>query len=360
MSTQIEAQPAAPAFSKEIPHLQLAWDSTSLDLLKTCPHKYFQTIIEGRRPRAFSPSLTFGGLLHKGLERYDHARILQGLNHEQAQEYALWQTLHEAGTVEQRCPYCGSSEITPEPESGHVVCRACEMRFGDAEIDKRWRPLFTPEHKPRTVATLARTIVWYTEHFKDDPAKTVILSNGRPAVELSFRYPIGMTAPTGEDYLLCGHLDRLVDFAGDRYVQDRKTTARTIDQAFFKKFNPDNQMSNYSLASKIVFGLPARGVMIDGIQVAVGFTRFQRGFTHRSPAQLEEWLAETKAWIKLAESMALSQFWFRNDTSCHHYAKSDGTGGCPFRELCSRDPSVRPNFEKTEYKIERWNPLETR
>ena len=39
----------------------------------------------------------------------------------------------------------------------------------------------------KTRFTLLRSVVWYLEQFENDPCETVILADGRPAVELSFR-----------------------------------------------------------------------------------------------------------------------------------------------------------------------------
>jgi hypothetical protein len=41
-----------------------------------------------------------------------------------------------------------------------------------------------------------------------------------------------------------------------------------------------------------------------------------------------------------------------NDTACDKY------GGCEFREVCSKSPSVRDKFLKADFKQEEpWNPL---
>jgi ATP-dependent exoDNAse (exonuclease V) beta subunit len=83
--------------------------------------------------------------------------------------------------------------------------------------------------------------------------------------------------------MVYGHLDRLVRYGGDYYVQDQKTTGSSIGPWYFKRYNPDNQMSLYTAAGAVVFNTPVKGVMVDAAQVAMGFTRFERGFSPSVP-----------------------------------------------------------------------------
>ncbi len=62
------------SFSKTSLGVQIGWDSTSLDLLKTCPYKYYLTMICGWRSKSLSVDLYFGLLVHSTLELYDHRR----------------------------------------------------------------------------------------------------------------------------------------------------------------------------------------------------------------------------------------------------------------------------------------------
>jgi hypothetical protein len=202
-------------------------------------------------------------------------------------------------------------------------------------------------HNLKNRHTLIRTIVWYLEAFRDDAAKTVILADGKPAVELSFRMELDEW-PTGQDgwrwlqeehpYTLCGHLDRLVEFAGGYYVMDRKTTGSTLGGYYFDGFNPDNQMTLYTLAGRIIFNTPVRGVIIDAAQIAVGFSRFDRGITYRTEDQLNEWMHDLGYWLSAAARYAERDYWPMNDKACNNY------GGCQFRKICSKAPQVRESF----------------
>jgi len=124
-------------------------------------------------------------------------------------------------------------------------------------------------------------------------------------------------------------------------------------------------MSLYSFAGQVVLGTPVRGVIIDAAQILEDESRFGRGFTYRTPAQTQEWVQDLKYWLTLAEQYAVNNYWPMNDKSCGHYrSEKDDRSGCPFREICGKDPSVRETFLKTQFtKLEekdRWNPLATR
>lgn len=291
------------AFSTVLPTLQLLLDSTSLGELKKCPRSYQLSIIEGWQPKHRSVHLTFGLIYHSSLERYDHARA-EGLSHEKAQRQALHHALVESQTWESDDP-----------------------------------------NKNRS--TLVRSVVWYLEQFRDDPLQTVILASGKPAVELSFRFELEREAPTGEIYMLCGHLDRVATLHGLTYIVDRKTSKQAIDQRFFDGFSPDNQFSLYSLAAKIMYSLPVVGLIVDGVQVAVGFSRYQRGMVLRTEAQLNEWLEDLGHWITVIEQYAEANYWPMNDKACFN---------CQFRKICSKSPGARAQWLEADFTRRTWDP----
>jgi hypothetical protein len=312
-------------------NIQFAWDSTSLGWLKTCPRLYQYSMIEGWRSHGPSVHLDFGSYYHHALELYDRHRA-DNCDHNEALYLAV--------------KYC------------------LEVTWVDgAPAD--WG------HNLKTRETLVRSVIWYLEEFGDnDAAKTVVLKNGKPAVELSFRLELDFGPKAAgyynkdmvedgrivcnQPYVLSGHLDRVVEFSGGIYVMDRKTSSTTIGSYYFDGYNPDNQMSLYTFASKVIYQTPVRGVIIDAAQIAVGFTRFSRGFTFRTESQTEEWLANTREWLRLAEQYAVQGFWPMNDKSCHQY------GGCAFRKVCSKSPEVRHKFLESDFTKRHWNPLEAR
>lgn len=301
--------PKNTSFSANSFGVQLAWDSTSMGALKKCPRYYHYTVMRGLRSNHESPHLTFGIGMHRALEHYDKARAA-GTEHETAIR----------DTVK-------------------------------AEMIRTWG--WASDHTAKNRETFIRAIVWYLDHFgESDPAVTVSI-NGVPAVELSFRIKSDIDTGGGfpEPILLCGHLDKIVDFGGQKWVLDRKTTGSTISTQWFDSFTPDPQFSQYAFAGAVGFEYPVAGVIVDGIQCAVGFNRFQRGFAPRPKAIIEEWYADTMYWIRLAQSFAEASHWPMNDKSCSMY------GGCAFRSICAKPPSVREDFLQANFHQVQWDPM---
>lgn len=307
------------AFSPEIENLQIAWDSTSLGTLKECPRKYWLSMIQGWAPRSESVHLTFGRIYHSALEAYDHARSA-GKEHSEALRAAV----------------------------RHALCATWTP-----SADGSGRP-WASEDPNKNRATLLRSIIWYLLQFREDSITTIQLANGKPAVELSFRVALDFVASDGQPYLLCGHLDRLGLFQEEPHILDRKTTKATISSDFFTRFAPDNQFQIYDLAGQLVYNIATKGIIVDAAQVAVTFSRFQRGFVQFTSSQREEFYEELGVWFGVAAGYARMGVWPKNEKSCGNY------GGCSFRPICSRPPSVRAEWLAAGYVQRVWDPLKTR
>jgi len=332
---------ATPTASPFLPgtHILYAWSSTTLGLLKECPRKFQYTVIDGWTSRDESIHLRFGREYHHALQDYAIARS-EGQRHEDA--------IHDCVAALQSRVY----DWNPERQS----------RAG----------------KYKNRETLLGLVVDYLDHFgADDPASTYILGDGSPAVELTFKFELDWGpslewgAPEGQHvdlitdangtrapqpYLLCGHLDRVVDLHGDLYVMDRKTSVSTIGSYYMDQWTPSNQMTLYALAGKVMLNQPVKGVIIDAAQVLLEKPHaFARGFAYRSEDQLTEWLADLRYFLREAEDFAAANYWPQNDTACNKF------GGCPFREVCSAAPQVREayladRFDRGDHNAA-WNPF---
>lgn len=324
--------------------IMYAWDSTSLGALKRCPRLYQLSIIEGWRAKNTSFHLEFGIFYTEALESYEKWREVQKVSHDEALHEVVYETLNKTwfegdlicinghdrcdGGAFEGCPYC-------EREPGHP---------------------WTTDDSNKNRYTLLRSIIWKLDEFQNDPAETVVAEDGTPLVERSFSFELDW-GPEGaqviQPYLLCGHLDRVVSFIDQIFVSDNKTTKSTVGDYYFDQYEPNNQMSLYTLAGKIVFSAPISGVMIDAAQIAVGFTRFARGLTYRTQAQLDEWVHDLRYWLRQAEGYATDGYWPMNDTACFN---------CEFNrhgaKICAKDPSVRQSFLESHFTQEEpWNPL---
>jgi hypothetical protein len=288
-------------------------------------------MIDGYTPRDESVHLTFGIHYHAALQHYDILRAT-GLPHE---------------------------------DSLRETIRSLHADTFDWSVDESTKP-----GKYKNSRTLLSLVIDYLDHFVDDTCETYIMSNGKPAVELSFRFeldwgprwPEGTMYPPNSDdfpYLLSGHLDRVVTFNDQLFVMDHKSTTTAPGDYYFNQYEPNNQMSLYTLAGTTILHSPIRGVIISAAQILLEKpNRFVRGFTYRTPDQLDEWLLDLRIHLNFAEACAEANYWPMNDTAC------DKFGGCKFRGVCSKNPEQREIFLRADFtkleEADRWNPLRSR
>lgn len=305
------------SFSDQVENLQLAWDSTSLGALKTCPRYYKYSILDGYSSRHESAHLRFGSEYNNALVTYHQARA--------AGQDAETATL--------------------------TAVRYAFEHTWDEKIGRPW----TTDEPTKNRETLIRSVIWYLDKFADDPLETVILPNGLAAVELSFRLEMDISSSlSGETYLLCGYLDRFAKGLGGWWIPDFKTTKYALDERYFERYSPNNQMSQYAFAGAIIAPEPVLGVVVDAMQIGVTFTRFQRGTIPRTKPQLEEWYRDAVVYIRQNEAFVESGYWPQNDTAC------DKFGGCQFRKVCGSSPDIRSTLLNGLFTRRVWDPLVVR
>lgn len=303
------------SFSLLEPQLQIAHDSTSIKTGMKCWRLYEYSIIHGYGGSGpDNDHLVFGTIFHAATELYDRLRA-RGAEHEESIKHAV---------------------------------RYAFVATWDFDIGRPW----VSEEPTKSRNTLVRTIILYLDKYKDSPLETLILSNGKPAVELSFRLDIEIPAPTGEHYLLCGHIDKAV-IAGDKIkILDKKTTKYALDDNYFKQFSPDVQMDVYPFAGQIIFSTQIDGMIIDAAQILVNGSRFRREAISRSEGQLNEFFDEFLIYLKELERNISDNYWPMRKTSCGF-----GRMQCLFRPVCSSDPSMRQEILDTFYrKRKTWDP----
>src|SRR5882724_4892015 len=149
--------PATPSCFLFDSYIQYAWDSTSLGYLKTCPRLYYYHMICGYIAKDESIHLRFGSEYHSAIQDFEIHRA-SGLQFEDA----LRETV-----------------------------RLLLIRIKDWDPD-----ITTKAGTYKNPRTLVQLVVDYFDNYRQDSAKTIILENGRPAVELSFRFALDF-GPTG-------------------------------------------------------------------------------------------------------------------------------------------------------------------
>jgi RecB family exonuclease len=289
-------------------NVQYAWDATSIELYKRCPQLYKYKMIDGWTTKEESVHLRWGAEMHLCFKEYE---VFKAGGHD-----------HD-----------------------DIVFQVVKNLL---DRTKDW----DPDHKHKNKFFLIRSVIKYMDKYREDPAKTIILANGKPAVEVSFMFELDHGPTEGKRYVLCGHLDRVVDFNGEIFFMDYKSTTTTPTEWYWNQFHPNNQMTLYTLACKIIFQTKIKGGIIESAQILMEDARFTRGTTYRTEEELEEWLQDLEHWLERAKDSAERNDWPKNDTACEKY------GGCKFREICNKSPSVRQRFLTSSFvKEEPWNPL---
>jgi len=297
-------------FSKGNPDLQVVWSPSSLEKFMIDPATYrLKKLLGWHRPEP-NAAMIFGSLYHEAVEIYDVQRH-QG----RSKEDALYRALRYA--------YCEAM--------------AQDLQLA-AELGKK------QDRNKRTPWTLLRSIVWYAEDFgdDDDPLRMLTMPNGEPASEVEFMIPLDIKTPYGENYVISGILDGIVDLDGNRLIRERKTTTGTVSKHFLKRYKLNPQISTYALAGEVM-GYGTEGVLVEVLQSGVNFSRITRSMIHRTASQNEEWLNDLQWWIKQAERCAETGRWPINQATQLVY------GGNDFLEILAKDPSVRENFLATDY-----------
>jgi PD-(D/E)XK nuclease superfamily protein len=289
---------------------QIAWDSTSMDAFKQCPRKYQLSILQGYTPKGpLAITLAFGIYAHRLLE--------------------TWYKLLAAGVPK---------------EQAYLSVVHLALYFGEQ--------LPASSDNSRTKETLVRFAVWYLDQFSNDAARTITLPSGKAAAELSFQFTF--MEIEGQPIYLCGHLDRLCEFQSGTYFSDLKTTGKTLNEQYFSRFSPNNQMEIYTIASNIILSKPSKGGIIDAVQLGVNFCRFTRHLIPFDPELIEESITDLQYHVKKAWDCARASYWPKDNTACSRW------GGCEFQSICSLAPRQRAMYLKGNFRQRTWDPLRPR
>lgn len=311
--------------------IQFAWDSVSLTSFLSCQRRYKYLVLDGLVPKSpgYAIALEFGILFHSAVEKYHRCRA-ENFSHNEALEATL--TWLVAEPAFQALPTDDDVE---------------ELKAATDEDDDG---ITLRNSKVRTRYYLARSVVWYLEHYIDDPLHTLILPTGKPAVELSFRVPLPIQVG-GQDMLLCGHIDRAVEFEGNYWASDYKTT-KSLTRQFFDSFDLSHQMTGYTVAGNVILEKPITGVWIDGIALQVGGVKLNRAPTKRTPGQVREYFELLSDVAERAERAHDLGYYPMNTASCYF---------CEFKSICSQPPEYRERYINMLYnKKPGWNPLRNR
>lgn len=186
----------------------------------------------------------------------------------------------------------------------------------------------------RTVNKGVELINLYTKKYAVEPFKYL-------HTETPFALPLK------DDIVLCGKEDAVVEWNGEIYVFERKTTSR-LGITFFKKFTLDYQIDIYCFACRELVGECA-GAIIDAIRVCKPKAKMEvdlvRDVVGRTNMDLDE---AQKEIILIVQDIRNTTNFYKNKQACFTW------GGCEFLPICEshENPKVIRDF----YTESIWNP----
>ena len=303
------------------------FDFTSLDTFQTCRKKYYYRMVKNLVPNTVAPALEFGKAIHLALEAY----YKNGCNLEMALD-------------------------------------AFTHNYADREGDDR-----------RTIENGIKVLRGYAEVYKNEPFKVI-------DTEVGFAVPIsnmvteednvtrcntcGMAVDGTEQkecpgcltpysIILCGRLDALVDWDGQLYVLEHKTSS-SLGMNYFKQFEINMQVDGYVYAATELTGRQCLGAVINVLEVWKDVKKptaktktleehYARDPQGRSVYELDEYKKDVPRIVRdLLEAERTGNF-YRNKRSCFSYNYK-----CPYWDICKYGENDK--LIARDFKEEKWEP----
>lgn len=364
-------------YCESLPTQLKYFDSTAIRQYCECPRKYELGIVKGYRIGAANESfdLTFGSYYHDLVELFD-TLVATGTSKAEATEQVIEKLL--AMTWADGKPWAG--EYQASWRCGNWVPAAAGKRTKyNCEASRSWwqghrqgscpkcahratnRWVYVPEEraKVKNRYSLFASVLEYCDQYREGGGvQPLVFPDGQIALEHSFQLPLGFQSPDGDPYILCGHMDSMVSFAGERCVRERKTTRTNVSASFWDRYAPDVQIDNYDLASQMLYGetLHPTCVMVEVMQVDAHLPKLHRGLVSITEGRREETLRDLGYWIARAEADAVAGYYPKNTSACHAHGRS-----CQFRRVCAEEPGeTRERMLENYYRVEKWNPRKER
>lgn len=285
------------------------FDSSMMASFKSCPQLFKKIYIDQWKSKQTKVDLHAGGAFAKGLEVARRAFYEQELDH--ANSYALG-------------------------------LRALTVAYGDFEC---------PADNPKSLERVLSALSFYYDNypFNHQTAFPILLPGGKRAIEVSFAHPLPILHPiTGQPLLYCGRGDAVVNYAGDNYICDEKTT-KSLGPSWAGQWGLRGQFLGYTWGFRNN-GFRVAGTLVRGVSILKTKHDTQEAICNFSPFEVDRWYGELLEWITEIVTCWKTDRWKYNfDSSCSQY------GGCGFKDVCKQEnenPWLRQFFERRH-----WDPI---
>jgi hypothetical protein len=221
---------------------------------------------------------------------------------------------------------------------------AAWQEYGDFEPPEKYL------HKsPERVAYAL--VEYFTEYpMPTDRIQPYFRSNGKPAIEFEFSFPLETRHPeSGDPLLYGGRLDLVGSYMSDLWVVDEKTATRLGPQ-WLKSFGLRGQLIGYCYAAHS-FDLPVNGFIVRGISFLKDYYGHAEVIEVVPDYRLDMWREQLELDVEnMVRDYNRGKFSYAFADACNAY------GGCPYRGLC--DKQDWQSWWGGSYEIDYWNPLE--
>ncbi len=255
----------------------LVVDNYQLSMFQTCPSKYDLRMNHKWTTRRQGAALGFGQLLHLGLE--------------------VWYASHD-------------------------IEAAIQM------IKDNW----PPNHPPDDFRNMEKCISVMREYVQCYPSELFrVVGHGtdQPMLEVNFTLPLlgadGSHLQTfdGHKIYYGGIFDMLMDFNGQLYVVDHKTTTQLGDY-YFEQYKPNNQITGYIWGAGHLTDRRVGGAMINAIGLMKKSpTKFKRHYTVRSPEDIADWVVSVQHVCNLLRIAHNTGEWPKFTSACTLYGRCE-------------------------------------
>lgn len=128
--------------------------------------------------------------------------------------------------------------------------------------------------------------------------------------------------------LFGGRMDQILEWNGQLWVRDFKTTSR-MGATYAKQFDPNDQMTCYTWGASVLSGRKVQGVIIQVIyNTKTKGPEHHQFITTRSPAHIEEWQQNVEREGRLVDEHTAEEYFPMRTTGCSDF------NGCFYRDCC--------------------------
>lgn len=277
------------------------WDYSTLSSFQTCRKKYYFEHIRHLKPKLKGAALEFGGAIHEALDAY----------------YSL----------------------DDKTQSIFLAKEAFKANWKDREGDEI-----------RTIDNGLKLLDWYAKRYQHEPFKVV----GKP--ETGFVFVIG-------DILFGGRIDLPVEWDGNLWIMEHKTTTR-LANGYFNQYELDKQVTGYIIAAEEHFkGRKVHGCIVNVMEPwkelirPTAKSKAPEDHFARSPITRSQMIKD-RFKLNVQRIVRDIKWCHENDEFmeaekkevCQYYNRP-----CPYLQLCQHGEDER--VIANDYIVEPWEPF---